>query len=297
MSEVTPTVPQRLQVGLVILQSLCVVGLLVVGSIGFESVIGLIVLVPAFFGTLWGILRVRKATYAFQTREKAVLAEHRYWLRASAEADARARERATYESRVRQQKAVRRVLRVHQRALTARRRQQTVSDPYGIVDRSKWDTELRYFIDRVLPREIDLSRLDAHFRSTLAAFIDDEISSTERVSGHQSTPDRDDVESMSGIDFESLCAQTLVRAGWKASLTSASHDQGVDVLAEFGRVTLVLQCKRYGRPVGNKAVQEVFAAKTHTLATHAAVVSNAGFTPAAIELARTCCGFSKFCRT
>ncbi len=48
---------------------------------------------------------------------------------------------------------------------------------------------------------------------------------------------------------------------------------------------LVVQCKRYAKPVGNGAVQEVVAARSYWHADWAAVVSNAGFTPAARKLA------------
>jgi restriction system protein len=51
-------------------------------------------------------------------------------------------------------------------------------------------------------------------------------------------------------------------------------------------MSVVLQCKLYARPVGNKAVQEVAAARTYYDAGFAAVVSNADYTEAARRLAR-----------
>ena len=48
---------------------------------------------------------------------------------------------------------------------------------------------------------------------------------------------------------------------------------------------LVIQCKRYAKPVGNGAVQEIAAASQYWSGDMAAVVSNAGFTPAARKLA------------
>ena len=52
-------------------------------------------------------------------------------------------------------------------------------------------------------------------------------------------------------------------------------------------MTLVLQCKLYSQPVSNSAVQEISAARLHQQADHAAVVSNAAYTAAAQQLART----------
>ena len=92
-------------------------------------------------------------------------------------------------------------------------------------------------------------------------------------------------EAMSPHEFERCCADYLALKGWRARRTGGSGDQGVDVLAEKNNIRLVLQCKKYGKPVGNRAVQEAFAAKAHARADAAAVVSTQGFTRSAHELA------------
>ena len=88
-----------------------------------------------------------------------------------------------------------------------------------------------------------------------------------------------------GIDFEHWCADVLVNSGWEATVSQASGDQGVDILAKRGSIILAVQCKRYSSPVGNKAVQEAFAGKQHVNATHACVIATSGFTNSAEELA------------
>ena len=92
-------------------------------------------------------------------------------------------------------------------------------------------------------------------------------------------------EEMSPREFEHRCADYLALKGWRSRNIGGPGDQGVDVLAEKDDIRLVLQCKKYGKPVGNRAVQEVFAAKAHARASAAAVVSNQGFTRGARELA------------
>ena len=87
------------------------------------------------------------------------------------------------------------------------------------------------------------------------------------------------------LGFERHCADILARQGWRASLTARSTDQGVDVLARKGGVSVVIQCKLYSRPVGNAAVQAVIAGQAFMGATHAAVVSNQTYTRAARDLA------------
>ena len=69
--------------------------------------------------------------------------------------------------------------------------------------------------------------------------------------------------------------------------TGASRDQGADLIAERGEVRLIVQCKLLNRPVGNYAVQEVVAARSHHIGNRAMVVSNQRFTTSAAELAAT----------
>jgi restriction system protein len=66
-----------------------------------------------------------------------------------------------------------------------------------------------------------------------------------------------------------------------------SRDQGVDVVAQKNGRRAVLQCKLYARPVGNKSVQEVAAARAHEQANLGIVVSNNRYTKAAEQLADT----------
>jgi HJR/Mrr/RecB family endonuclease len=61
----------------------------------------------------------------------------------------------------------------------------------------------------------------------------------------------------------------------------------IRVVAEKGRFRVVLQCKLYTRPVGNKSVQEAAAGRAHEGADYGIVVSNASYTKAAEQLAIT----------
>ncbi|SHJ98440.1 Restriction endonuclease [Roseomonas rosea] len=91
--------------------------------------------------------------------------------------------------------------------------------------------------------------------------------------------------SLTPRQFEQHCADTLAAHGWTVSVGRGSGDQGVDVLARKGKRSVVLQCKLYNRPVGNKAVQEALAGRGYAGADGAAVVSNAPYTAAAHALA------------
>ncbi|MBL4763861.1 MAG: restriction endonuclease [Colwellia sp.] len=111
----------------------------------------------------------------------------------------------------------------------------------------------------------------------------------------------DDVNTMSGnsvnhlsgletditdpYEYEEYIAQNLISLDWDAYSTKGSGDQGADVLAEKNGIKLVVQCKLYGQPVGNKAVQEVYSAKGFYGCDVAIVVTNSSFTKSAMQLA------------
>lgn len=91
---------------------------------------------------------------------------------------------------------------------------------------------------------------------------------------------------MDGIGFEIWCVDVLRSNGWVAEPTKASGDQGADVIAKKGGKTVAVQCKFYTGAVGNKAVQEIHAAKTYYGADYGIVVAKTrGYTLGATDLA------------
>jgi len=90
---------------------------------------------------------------------------------------------------------------------------------------------------------------------------------------------------MSGKRFEKFMADLFEKMGYTVIRTKLSGDQGADlIIKKFGYKTAV-QVKRWKRPVGNKAVQEIVAAKEYYNCDDAMVVTNSTFTKSAIELA------------
>jgi restriction system protein len=92
-------------------------------------------------------------------------------------------------------------------------------------------------------------------------------------------------EDMSPEEFEHYCAAVLRERKWKARVTRASGDQGVDIVANKRGMRIVVQCKKYSKPVGNRAVQEIVAAIAHEDAQRGVVVATSDYTPAAASLA------------
>lgn len=94
------------------------------------------------------------------------------------------------------------------------------------------------------------------------------------------------VPSMTGYQFEEYVAGKLSRAGYKnVRVTSKSGDYGADVLAYSKGKKVCVQCKKYSKPVGIKAVQEVVGAMSYYGCSVGIVVSTVGYTSAARNLA------------
>ena len=171
------------------------------------------------------------------------------------------------------------IIQAHLAELRRKRQQFTVDRGYGFRDTCKWDDEKKFFIQKVLgPKEI----------SAVFCLGNDELSRHIDVvlDGSRAAPTVTPKEN-DPIAYEQYCGEILVKAGWLVSSTPVSGDQGADLIAKkYGR-TVVIQCKQYKRPVGNKAVQEASAAKLHYGADAAVVVSNASYTRSAQELAGT----------
>ncbi len=98
--------------------------------------------------------------------------------------------------------------------------------------------------------------------------------------------DIENIDGMSGKQFEYFCADVLFENGYEnVSVTTISGDYGGDIICEKDQVRYVIQCKRYESAVGIGAVQEVIASKS-IYKTHVAVVlTNRYFTKSAQNLA------------
>lgn len=179
----------------------------------------------------------------------------------------------------------------HITALSRRRLQLAQKDAYGQILWDKWSDEKDYFADNVVKPRIlsDLSENEKealgkiYWQYFLYCYIDQKLDIEDKKNDTFAVFSDD----MTPSEFETFCGEALKRAGWDARVTMQSHDQGSDVIAEKDGVRIVVQCKLYSKPVGNKAVQEVVAARAHEQADHGIVVSNNAYTAAAKALAQT----------
>lgn len=91
-----------------------------------------------------------------------------------------------------------------------------------------------------------------------------------------------------GADFEAKLARMYRHLGYRVERTQASNDHGADLLLTKHGRTIAVQAKSYAKPVGNKAVQEAFAAQAYYGTRAAWVVTDSTFTAGAIAQAKPC---------
>ena len=94
------------------------------------------------------------------------------------------------------------------------------------------------------------------------------------------------MDEMEGHDFEYYCADILKAHGFlDVEVTKGSGDFGADILAEKDGITYAIQCKCYDKPIGVKAVQEIYAGRDYYDRMVGVVMTNQYFTQPAVELA------------
>lgn len=157
-------------------------------------------------------------------------------------------------------------------------------DRYGVVEAKEWNREIQHFVDKVVRPKLSAEEAqvvaDEGMSAVFQRLIEDRV-----VDFCNARSDDGITEVATPLEFEAKCAAILRSAGWLASVTKASGDQGADVFAQKGDRKLVVQCKYYTGSTGNKAVQEVVAAKSFYDAQIGAVVSTSEFTKSAKDLA------------
>lgn len=92
-----------------------------------------------------------------------------------------------------------------------------------------------------------------------------------------------EIVGLSGHEFEAYLEQRLRKSGFaSARKTKGSGDQGADLVLSFDNRKIVIQAKRYSKPVPLSAVQEVHFARIAYGATEAWIVTNSTITPQAL---------------
>lgn len=95
------------------------------------------------------------------------------------------------------------------------------------------------------------------------------------------------IDKMTGIEFEEMLAVHFKKQGYKVKTTTASNDYGADLVIENNSERICVQAKRYNSSkISNKAIQEVVGSLSYYKATRGMVVTNSYFTKNAVILAQ-----------
>ena len=96
-----------------------------------------------------------------------------------------------------------------------------------------------------------------------------------------------EVDFMDGIEFEHYVCKLLINEGLKATVTRASNDYGVDIVAQDLNNKYAVQVKRYSSNVSRRAVSDAVAGKEIYECNKAMVITNSYYSKGALELAKS----------
>lgn len=168
----------------------------------------------------------------------------------------------------------------HENALISYYHQLRREDLFGTQDESRWLEKIDTFLrNQVIPDVPDFTtwRRSATGQRA-AAMVYEATAQKVEILKKENPLARIDASNLTPLEYERHCAELLKDKGWTVKMTPATRDGGADFIAEKHGQRMVVQCKRYARPVGNKAVQEVTSARSLYNGNVACVVAPTGFT-------------------
>jgi HJR/Mrr/RecB family endonuclease len=95
------------------------------------------------------------------------------------------------------------------------------------------------------------------------------------------------IDAMSGVEFEQYLQSLLNHRGYSVSMTQATGDLGVDLVASLRADKFAVQVKRSRSKISRRAVSDAVAGMQHYRCNRAMVITNSHFTRGAITLARS----------
>jgi restriction system protein len=97
----------------------------------------------------------------------------------------------------------------------------------------------------------------------------------------------DNIDSMSGVEFEDYLEGMLTTQGYSVKLTPGSSDFGVDLVATCSSEKIAIQVKRHRTRISRRAVSDAVAGMHHYRCDSAMVITNSYFTEGAVKLAKS----------
>lgn len=98
-----------------------------------------------------------------------------------------------------------------------------------------------------------------------------------------------DMNQLSGIEFEKVCQQLVENMGFETQTTKASGDGGIDLIAYNYQPLVsgkyIIQCKRYTGSVGEPIIRDLYGVVTAERANKGILITTGHFTKSAISFA------------
>ncbi len=82
---------------------------------------------------------------------------------------------------------------------------------------------------------------------------------------------------VSPTEFEQLVGALFRRMGFKVLVTKATRDGGIDIIASYGKLKAIAQCKRSQGVVGVQVVRDLYGTMLHENAYHGFLISTGTF--------------------
>lgn len=185
-----------------------------------------------------------------------------------------------------------------------------MSERQTLVDHAQDAESLSAFLDLTVTDDVDLGRLAdvlanhvwerdvprdraiEILRSELDRVAEYEAVSVSASARAPRYVDINDLDLVSGYEFEHVLAEILSQIDGETTVTGAAGDQGLDVVWNKTNATVGIQAKAYDidNPVGNSAVQEIYTGAdvrgTEYDIDVPAVVTTSRFTDGAREAAK-----------
>lgn len=91
-------------------------------------------------------------------------------------------------------------------------------------------------------------------------------------------------KNLTGDEFEDYVVKLYRKKGYRVYKTPKGPDDGVDLIAKKGKISIVIQCKNWEQKVGNGDILKTAGAREMKHATYALVITSSQFTQPAKDV-------------
>jgi restriction system protein len=128
-------------------------------------------------------------------------------------------------------------------------------------------------------------RRDAEAREAEHRRQGEERRRQEEERRRKATETLEELQSLSGVEFEKLVRSLFERDGYRVVACGGSGDEGIDLILHLDRAKDVVQCKRWKSDIGSPVIREFYGSMIHAGARHGFIITTASFSSSATSFA------------